>query len=212
MLCCLVVILAAVITKASCEEDEPPRERWLMSMRMKQDVYLKFAMVFMKAMKPREEWRKQRAIKPFSIMFTASDEAFAVWMCLNHCERWFDMHAKNNWKESEVQAKWTNSGKSKKDGRSKKFMGVSQAGIQKFNSLLLEVRKQRKNRELEDFDAVFKEAVKREMEKEDSKSGKEAAKENETWAETDFDWDDEGDAGLDEESNCDSGIQGMTGV
>ena len=47
---------------------------------------------------------------------------------------------------------------------------------------------------------------------EDSKSGKEAAKENETWAETDFDWDDEGDAGLDEESNCDSGMQGMTGV
>ena len=69
-----------VMKNASSEQDHPPDERWLSVMRVKQDTYLKFAMVFMKVMKSKEGWRKQKAVKPFSIMFTASDEAFAVWM------------------------------------------------------------------------------------------------------------------------------------
>ena len=141
-------------------------------------------------------------------MFAASDEAFAVWMCLNHCERWFDMHDKSNWKDSEVQAKWTNSGKSKKDGRSKKFMGASKEGMQRFNSLLSEVRKQQKNKDTDDFDTKFMDAAKEELEKEKNK-GKAGPKENDTWADTDFDWDKDGEDSETECSNSETAVHSL---
>ena len=180
-------------------------------MRVKQDTYLKFAMVFMKVMKSKEGWRKQKAVKPFSIMFTASDEAFAVWMYLNHRERWMDMHENNNWKESDVAAKWTNSGKSKKDGKSRRHMGVSQEGIDQFNRLLNEARKQRKEKEFAGFDEEFMKAMKEEEEK-GKKKAKETMCDPANWAGTDFDWDEGNEDDMDEESNAGSGVSSMIGL
>ena len=86
-----------------------------------------------------------------STYVTKSDEAFALVVFENNFQRWLDMYNKGNSKTSDVQPKWTNGGKSAKNGRSKMCGGWDEEGINRYNELYQKIDKDRReNPEFED--------------------------------------------------------------
>jgi len=81
-----------------------------------------------------KKWTENHRSLEIREFVTRSDEAFALAVYDNNYDRWRDMHSTGNIKTSAVPAKWTNAGRSLKDGRSKKFCGWSQAGIDAYNA------------------------------------------------------------------------------
>lgn len=88
-------------------------------------------------------WRSSHLNKPLTTFVTNSDEAFALVVLENNYERWMDMWSKNHMRDSEVPAKYTNAGVSLKDGRTRKYCGWSEDGVNRFNELNAEVGQSR---------------------------------------------------------------------
>ena len=111
---------------------------------------------------------------------TISDEAFALLVLENHEERWLHMHLHNDYKNCDIQPKYSTGGrsmnmkhvisshstiedstadsnkKSMKNLRgSKRFFGWSEAGLQRFNELFKRVLEDRKSAHAKEFEEGF---------------------------------------------------------
>ena len=64
----------------------------------------------------------------------------------NNEDRWTDEWEKGITKDSDVPAKWTNSGRVKGDGKTRKFCGWAKEGIERFNDLMIIGKKDRKKK------------------------------------------------------------------
>jgi len=110
-----------------------------------------------------KKWNKRHRKETLSVIATCSDEAFVLLTLDNNYNRWMAeaewqlQHHGTDQKEYEQNkflpdAKYTNSGKSKRNGRSKRLHGWSREGYLQFNALYVMVvadRKRRKQFELE---------------------------------------------------------------
>ena len=110
-----------------------------------------------------KKWNKRHLKEPLSGIATCSDEAFVLLTLDNNYHRWMaeaDWQLQNcgtNAKEHKntkflPEAKYTNSGKSKRNGRSKRWHGWSREGYLQFNALydmVVADRKRRQQFELE---------------------------------------------------------------
>jgi hypothetical protein len=112
-------------------------------------------------------WSKQHCKLPISAIATCSDEAFLVLILENNYSRWVSeakWFIENKNKEDQkkapkhlANAKFTNSGTSKKDGRSKRLQGWAREGYLRFNelyTLVAEDRRHRRQFELELLEQV----------------------------------------------------------
>ena len=92
-----------------------------------------------------KQWNKKQYKEPISDIVTCSDESFVLLTLENNYERWLGEArwlARNKDKEPEEQepkdfpeSRFTNSGKSKQNGRSKRLQGWAREGYLLFNEL-----------------------------------------------------------------------------
>lgn len=109
------------------------------------ETYSWVCSVLLKAVVGFNSWNRRYYKETLSDVATASDESFLLLSLENNYDRWKDEWAWNqankdkekderdekNWAE----AKYTNSGRSKSNGRSKRFQGWSRDGYERFNAL-----------------------------------------------------------------------------
>jgi hypothetical protein len=101
-------------------------------------------------------WNKKKNKELLSTIATCSDEAFVLLTLENNSERWM---AEANWivENDEIPeedrapkdfpgSKYTNSGKSKKNGRSRRLQGWAREGYLRFNALYTLVDHDRRHR------------------------------------------------------------------
>jgi hypothetical protein len=127
--------------------------------RQNQRVYSWFCNSFLPAVVGTKHWADNHRTLEIREFVTTSDEAFAWVVYENNFERWKDMHRTGNAKTSARAARWTNAGRSQKDGRSKKFCGWSQDGIDAYNANYIAVGEDRASdltHRSARFDAVLK--------------------------------------------------------
>ena len=101
-------------------------------------------------------WNKRKYKEPISDIASCSDESFVLLTLENNYDRWI---AEVNWlvrnKDKEAaekepkhfpESRFTNSGKSKQNGRSKRLQGWAREGYLLFNNLYQRVAEDRKRR------------------------------------------------------------------
>ena len=103
-----------------------------------------------------KNWNKRYLKEPLSDVATCSDETFVLLTLENNYQRWKDEAAwclENKDKDIAEQSskefapsKYTNSGKSKPNGRSRPFQGWAREGYLRFNALYQAVEKDRRMR------------------------------------------------------------------
>lgn len=119
---------------------------WLCYKKITKEDFVFFQEEFVRLVLPATLWREKHASELLRRYVEISDEAFVVWMYANCYDRWIDMFDKKNTKTSAVPTKWTTNGSVKKDGRSKKYGGVTDEGLLQFNAIAETVSTMRKSK------------------------------------------------------------------
>ena len=129
-----------------------PTVKEMQQLRENQSLHILVCERFLKTVTGEEKWNCNHLIRPLQEFVTPSDEAFLMLVLENNEDRWTDEWEKGITKDSDVPAKWTNSGRSKGDGKTRKFCGWAKEGIERFNELMIIVKKDRKmNKHVDDW-------------------------------------------------------------
>ena len=150
--------------------DPMPDLEEMLAMRQKDALCFWVAENLLKHVATDATWRRNCACAGLSTHMTRSDEACGLWVLENSYDRWTDMHKKNNMKSSDIRAKFTNSGGSEKNGRSRKYRGMSDEGVQRFNELVRLVGKDREDNKI--WESGFLERMKIQVNEKNSKKRK----------------------------------------
>jgi hypothetical protein len=143
----------------------------------------------------KKAWSRRRTKELMSEIVTASDESFVLLALDNNYHRWMAetrWMLKNKDKDPEQQdnkefpeAKYTNSGKNRKNGRSKRLSGWSREGFLKFNELHKHVLHDRRQRA--GFERELMAQLRKEGESTSRKQTKETVAEEEIFPANDWD-------------------------
>ena len=139
----MLALCNQTVDDSSGETQMPPIESF-MKMRKKPKLYGVFCKRFLKCVVGDNTWKANHLKRPVEEFVTNSDEAFALVTLENNYKRWSEMHKTGSSKQCVIEAKYTNSGESKKDGKTKEFSGWSEEGIKRFNELHRLVKLDRK--------------------------------------------------------------------
>ena len=126
-------------------DDIVPNLVQVLELRQNRQAYTWFCEKLLRCVVGTRAWDKACAHERLSSYATITDEAFALLVFENNFSRWVDMYNKGNSKTSDVQPKWTNGGKSAKNGRSKMCGGWDVDGIKRYNTLFCKVEKDRED-------------------------------------------------------------------
>jgi hypothetical protein len=110
-----------------------------------------------------KRFAKDSRSRNISQIATVSDEAFALVLLENNFNVWSDMYTKGVTKGSAINPEYTNGGNSLSNGRSRKYKGWSDAGIDKYNDLFDKVKQDRLTHRL--FDKLYLEKKKADWKK-----------------------------------------------
>ena len=110
-----------------------------------------------------KRFAKDSRSRNISEIATVSDEAFALVLLDNNYKVWLDMVSNGITKGSTVDPEYTNGGNSMSNGRSRKYKGWSDAGIDQYNALFDRVQEDRTERP--DFEKSYLEKKKEDWKK-----------------------------------------------
>ncbi len=113
-------------------------------MRESKTDYMFFCDHLLGAVTGMKRFAKDSRSRHISQIATVSDEAFALVLLENNFNVWSDMYSTGVTKGSTINPEYTNGGNSISNGRSRKYKGWSDAGIDKYNDLFDKVKQDRK--------------------------------------------------------------------
>ena len=126
------------------EETPRPDEVAKLLSQENYDTYSWFCLHFLKSVVGYDKWEKNFTKVKLSDFVMPSDEAFALLVYENNHDRWLDMYERQDYKTSEVENKWTNSGNNRNSGgHVKRFNGWSVEAYKRFNDLSTSIKKNR---------------------------------------------------------------------
>ena len=141
----IYIVFVVPATRVTIHKERLPTLGEILSLRVDRSAYTFFCDHLLGAVTGMKKFAKASRSRWISNIATISDEAFALVLLENNYEVWVDMQTRGVTKGSSVDPKYTNGGNSVGNGRSRKYKGWSDEGIERYNELFDRVKKDREN-------------------------------------------------------------------